>query len=362
MSHIKLFKMKKIAFLLFSILSLSSCKKENTKSQNPEEKTEAVAAVQEIAQFKGQQVTGVTVTQEGRIFVNFPRWRTAVIASVTEVVNGESIAYPNTKWNTWEIGQDVNDSVFVAVQSVVAFENDLYVLDTRSPMFKGVIGAPKLFVFDLTTNVLKRTYTFPKESFHKDSYINDLRVDKENGSIYLTDSGHAGLIVLTMETGKAKRVLDNHFSTKAEIDHLTINGKEWKNTVHSDGIALNLINKKLYFHALTSYSLYAIDVQTLLNGTESEIEKAVEKVATTAAPDGMIFDANGNLYFADLEQNAIMKMDATGAITTLVKGDKVRWADTFSIYNNELYYTNSRINEASGPIDEMTFGLNAIKL
>jgi sugar lactone lactonase YvrE len=354
--------MKKIAFLLFSIVSLSSCKKENTKSQNPEEKTEAVAAVQEIAQFKGQQVTGVTVTQERRIFVNFPRWRTAVIASVTEVVNGESIAYPNTKWNTWEIGQDVNDSVFVAVQSVVAFENDLYVLDTRSPLFKGVIGAPKLFVFDLKTNALKRTYTFPKESFHKDSYINDLRIDKENGSIYLTDSGHAGLIVLTMETGKAKRVLDNHFSTKAEVDHLTINGKEWKNTVHSDGIALNPINKKLYFHALTGYSLYAIDVQTLLNGTEAEIEKAVEKVATTAAPDGMIFDANGNLYFADLEQNAIMKMDTTGAITKFVTGEKVRWADSFSIYNNLLYYTNSRINEVSGPVDDMTFDLNAIKL
>jgi sugar lactone lactonase YvrE len=354
--------MKKIAFLLFSILSLSSCKKENTKSQNLEDKTETIAAVQEIAQFKGQQVTGVTVTQEGRIFVNFPRWRPAVIASVTEVVKGESIAYPNTKWNTWEIGQDVNDSVFVAVQSVVAFENDLYVLDTRSPLFKGVIGAPKLFVFDLKTNQLKRTYTFPKESFHKESYINDLRIDKENGSIYLTDSGHAGLIVLTMETGKAKRVLDNHASTKAEVDHLTINGKEWKNTVHSDGIALNPINKKLYFHALTGYSLYEIDVQTLLKGTEVEIEKAVEKVTTTAAPDGMIFDASGSLYFADLEQNAIMKMDATGAITTLVQGEKVRWADSFSIHDNVLYYTNSRINEVSGTIDEMTFSLNAIKL
>jgi hypothetical protein len=49
----------------------------------------------------------------------------------------------------------------------------------------------------------------------------------------------------------------------------------------SDGIALNI--NKLYFNALTGYSLYAIDVQTLLNGTEAEIEKAVEKVATTAA-------------------------------------------------------------------------------
>jgi streptogramin lyase len=36
----------------------------------------------------------------------------------------------------------------------------------------------------------------------------------------------------------------------------------------------------------------------------------------------MIFDANGNLYFADLEQNAIMKMDTTGAITKFVTGEK----------------------------------------
>jgi hypothetical protein len=35
----------------------------------------------------------------------------------------------------------------------------------------------------------------------------------------------------------------------------------------------------------------------------------------------MIFDANGNLYFADLEQNAIMK--TTGAITKFVTGEKV---------------------------------------
>jgi sugar lactone lactonase YvrE len=354
--------MKKIALLLLSILSLSSCKKENGKPQNTGDKTETAPSIQEVAAFKGQQVTGVTVSQEGRVVVNFPRWREGVVASVAEVIDGKSVPYPNTKWNDWKIGQEIHDSVFVAVQSVVAFENELYVLDTRNPLFKGVIGAPKLFVFDLKTNVLKRTYTFPKESFHKDSYINDLRVDKENGSIYLTDSGHAGLIILNIETGKAKRILDNHFSTKAEVDHLTINGKEWKNTIHSDGIALNPINKKLYFHALSAYTLYAVDVQTLLKGTGAEIEKAVEKVAQTSAPDGMIFDANGNLYYADLEQNAIMKMDAAGVITTLVKGDKVRWADTFSIYNNVLYYTNSRINEITGPIDDMTFSLNTIKL
>jgi hypothetical protein len=74
----------------------------------------------------------------------------------------------------------------------------------------------------------------------------------------------------------------------------------------------------------------------------------------------MIFDANGNLYFADLEQNAIMKMD-TGELQIRYRRKKVRWADSFCIYNL-LYYTNSRINEVSGPVDDMTFDLNAIKL
>jgi hypothetical protein len=74
----------------------------------------------------------------------------------------------------------------------------------------------------------------------------------------------------------------------------------------------------------------------------------------------MIFDANGNLYFADLEQNAIMKMDTTGAILNSLQEKKIRWADSY-LYNL-LYYTNSRINEVSGPVDDMTFDLNAIKL
>jgi sugar lactone lactonase YvrE len=121
-----------------------------------------------------------------------------------------------------------------------------------------------------------------------------------------------------METG-SKTCTRQSFSTKAEVDHLTINGKNGR-TPFTLMVALNPINK-LYFHALTGYSLYAIDVQTLLNGTEAEIEKAVES-GNNRRSDGMIFDANGNLYFADLEQNAIMKMDTTENYK-FVTGEKV---------------------------------------
>lgn len=323
-----------------------------------------VKEVTAVASFKGQQVTGVTVSDKGRIFANFPRWRKGVENSVVEVANdGSSTAFPNKEWNTWELGQTVSDSTFVAVQSVVAFENQLYVLDTRNPMFQGVIGTPRIFVFDLNTNKLSHIYTLSDDSFHQNSYINDLRVDKKKNKIYFTDSGNAGLVVLDMATGETKRVLDQHSSTLSEQDFLTFDDKKWNNTVHSDGIALDTNNNVLYYHALTGYSLYAISTDVLNNGNEKEIANNVQFIAKTSAPDGMIMDQAGNLYLGDLEHNKIMQFDTkTKKMSVFLKGKKVKWADTFSIYNNELYYTNSRINEAGNDISSMNFTIYKIKL
>lgn len=320
--------------------------------------------IQVITTFKGQQVTGVTVSDKGRIFANFPRWREGIKNSVVEVLeNGESITFPNQKWNNWKIGATTSDSVFVAIQSVVAFKNTLYVLDTRNPLFKGVIENPRIFVFDLSSNQLIKTYVLNENSFHKDSYINDLRVDKKNGKIYLTDSGHAGIVVVDIKSGKSFRVLNNHSSTLAETNQLTFNNGVWKNTVHSDGIALDTQNDMLYFHALTGYNLYSISTKKLITGNNKEIEESVKLIAKTSAPDGMIIDSLGNLFLADLENNKIMKLDiSSGKISVVAEGEKIKWADTFSINNNELYFTNSRINEAQGNISEMEFSINKIKI
>jgi sugar lactone lactonase YvrE len=358
--------MKKSLFLLSLFTLVLSCKEATNKQNDPEvsKQTDSITnQVQEVAAFEGQQVTGVTVNTTGRIFVNFPRWRKGVENSVVEITpDNQKIAYPNKEWNSWEIGNAVEDQKFIGVQSVVAFENKLYVLDTRNPLFGTVLDAPRLFVFDLTTNKLEKTYLLQKDSYYPNSYINDLRVDKKNNKIYCTDSGRAGLIVLDMTSGKSTRVLDNHFSTKAEQSYLTFEKKKWENTINSDGIALDTKNDLLYYHALTGYSLYSVPTQVLANGTDKELEKSVKLVAKTAAPDGMILDENGTLYFADLENNKIMYRKQDGSIQTLVEGEKIRWADTFSIYNNYLYFTNSRINEVTADISNMTFTVNKIRL
>ena len=105
-----------------------------------------VDRVQTVAVFKGQQVTGVSVWATGRIFVSFPRWRKNLALSVAEVFpDGSHRPYPDREQNSWRLGEEP-DSRFIAVQSVVAAQGRLHVLDTDSPMFAGVLHAPRVHV------------------------------------------------------------------------------------------------------------------------------------------------------------------------------------------------------------------------
>jgi sugar lactone lactonase YvrE len=318
-----------------------------------------VFSQEQVAVFKGIQVTGIAVSDKGRIFANFPRWREPIPFSVVEVFqDGTYAPYPNTAWNVLKTNQGKENNTFVAIQSVVAEGQSLYVLETSNPQFKGVQDHPKLYVFDLNSNQLKHTYLFSKESYHKNSYINDLRIDIKRQLVYCTDSGVGGIVVLDLKTGTSKRYLDQHKVTMAEKDQLNCSNGIWKNTVHSDGIEFDAKNDMLYFHALTAYTLYGIKIDQLIKNDASEII-----AIPTAAPDGLIMDKKGNLYYGDLEHDAIHYLDRKGKINVLTADKmKVKWADSFAIHKDYLYYTNSRINEATGDIKELDFTIYKMKL
>lgn len=316
--------------------------------------------MEEVVSFKGIQVTGIGICEKGRMFVNFPRWRDGVPFSVVEVLkDGSHRAYPNNEMNEWENGNEISPDKFVCVQSVVAYQGKLYVLDTKNPSMKQVLDVPTIYVFDLPTDTLYRTYKLA-DSTKQSSYTNDLRVDDKAGKIYLTDSGAPGLIVVDIESGENYRVLDGHPFTTAEVNHINAGGKGYDGTIHSDGIALDRKNDILYFHALTGYTLYGIPTSQLISRAIDE-----EKIfrMKTPAPDGMIMDEKGNLYMGDLEHNAVVYLTPDRKeIHTLVEGGNISWPDSFAIYDDELYFTNSRIHEAVGDITEMTFPVDKVKL
>src|SRR3954471_22013244 len=188
--------------------------------------------LEQIAQFNGSMPTGVTVSQEGRIFVNFPRWGDPVPFTVAEVRNGHAVSYPDEDVNRLAVARAAD--TFVLVQSVVVDpRNRLWVLDTGSIAFAPAIpGGPKLIGIDLATNRIFRTVRFPADVVLKTTYLNDIRFDLrhgEDGIAYITDSsgeGPNGIIIVDLGTGKSWRRLHDHPSTKAENSFVpVVNGQ-----------------------------------------------------------------------------------------------------------------------------------------
>ncbi|MBC7945986.1 MAG: hypothetical protein H7X91_12150 [Burkholderiales bacterium] len=127
--------------------------------------------------------TGVTVAQNGRIFINFPRWGDPVPFTVAEIIDGKPVAYPDAEINKLDKARVAE--TFVSVQSVVVDpRNRLWALDTGSIELEPVIPkGPKLVGIDLATNKIFKTITFPPDVVHLTSYLNDIRFDLRKGRV-----------------------------------------------------------------------------------------------------------------------------------------------------------------------------------
>lgn len=336
------------AALTLLAISLNSCTNESSVGARLVPQSDFPV----VASFDGQQVTGVTVANDGRIFANFPRWRDGVVHSVVEVrADGGHVPYPDAAWNEWT--GEPRENGFTCVQSVVAHNGSLFVLDPSNPMMKGVVGRPTLFEFDLATNALKRKWVFDEKVAPPRSYLNDLRVDDERGLIYITESGLGAIVVLNTRTGTARRLLDDSASTKSEPLVLYNDGVPFTkengnpNRIHADGIALH--DGYLYYHAVTGVTLYRISTKALADESLSaaDLKAQVENLGATPMPDGMIFDRAGNLYMADLANNAVVYRTPEGELRTLLKDPNLHWADTFAIDpQGRLLLTDSMLNQA----------------
>jgi len=175
----------------------------------------------QVARF-GHQVTGVTVAEDGRIFVSFPRWTEDTAVSVAELKNGAVVPYPDERWNTWRNARKDELTAadrWVCVQSVVADgRGSVWVLDPAAPAMAAVVkGAPKLVQIDLKSNRPVRTIGFDETVAPQGSYLNDVRFSPDGKTAYLTDSGAKGaLVVVDIASGSARRVLDGDPSTQPD--------------------------------------------------------------------------------------------------------------------------------------------------
>ncbi|NUP03189.1 MAG: gluconolaconase [Nonomuraea sp.] len=310
----------------------------------------------------GPMPTGVTVSRNGRIFVNFPKWGDQVPATVVELRYGKPVPYPDEEWNA---EADEPSKCLVSVQSVVVDPLDrLWILDTGSPMFRPTRkGGPKLVCVDLETDTVVKVILFDRSVALETSYLNDVRFDLAKGVAYLTDSaekGPNGIIVVDLASGQAWRRLHDDPSTKAEQPPgflPVVEGRPFMERpkdgppvpVHigSDGIALPAGGERLWYCPLLSRRWYSVSTEALVDRTLDEADVAAtvrDEGDKGGAADGLEADDAGRLYMTNWEHNAVLRRLPDGTIDTLVHDARLLWPDTLSVTDGHLYVTANQLH------------------
>jgi len=357
--------MKRQTANLFSILLLLRALSTMSLAQDFA-KDRSIGQLEVAATFSGPVPTGVTVANDGRIFVNFPKWGDNVEYTVAEVKDGKTVPYPSADINLYKNG-DLQSDKLVSVQSVVVDPSGtrLWILDTGSIGFATTsMGGPKLIAVDLNTNRVIKKIVFPADVALPTTYLNDVRFDLHRGGegmAFITDStssGPNGIIVVDLASGKNWRRLNDHPSTKpdpefvpvveGEILQMRIPGQPpARFAVGSDGIAISPDGKTLYYCPLTSRHLYSVSVDALSDQSRSDAEVAAtvkDLGEKGGAGDGLESDAQGRVYLSDYEHNAIRRRSSNNEIETLVHDPRVLLPDTLSLAaNGYLYFTANQV-------------------
>jgi sugar lactone lactonase YvrE len=319
-----------------------------------------MAKLRKVASF-GHQVTGVTATGDGRIFVNFPRWTEDTEVSVAEVLPGGKLKpYPDEAWNAWRNAKAAQMPVekhFVCVQSVVADgRGSLWVLDPAAPGNERVLpGGAKLVRIDLAADKVTKVIPFAADIALQGSYLNDIRFSSDGKTGFITDSGSRGaIIVVDLDSGDAFRALDSHPSTQPEKDVVVqVDGKPLRRpdgrqpVFASDGIAISRDGKNLLWQALTGRTLYSIPTEFLKKDTPPDkAAGAVTKVATTVVADGLWVNADDAILITSPTDNSV-KMLKDGELDSVIQDAQLRWPDTLSEGpDGTIYVTASRIQDS----------------
>jgi len=324
--------------------------------------------LRQAAQFE-HQVTGVTVSERGRVFVNFPRWTEDAPVSVAEVMKDGSLRpYPDEQWNAWRnVRRDELDPAqhWVCVQSVVADgRGSVWVVDPAAPAVDGIVpGGPKLVRIDLATDRVVQVIRFGQDVAIPGSYLNDVRFSNDGRYAFLTDSGQRGaLIVVELASGKARRVLDGHPSTQPEkgvvvrTDGKPLRYPDGRPVLFAaDSIALSSDGAWLYWKALTGTTLYRIQSAALTGQglAGDELSSQVQSYGKVGPTDGFWIGRGADiLYLSSIEDNAIkarrLSDGPAGRLRTVLQDPRLRWPDTFSEGpDGSLYVTTSRIQDSA---------------
>ncbi len=216
---------------------------------------------------------------------------------------------------------------------------------------------PRLLAFDLATNEVVHDHEFDRSIGELGSFLQDLQIDSTGEHAFIADVSfwrkNPGIVVYDIETGRARRLLESDASVSAQdwlIRNPTKDMAFFGGLVvlkpGVDGIAIDRDDAWLYYGAMAHDTMYRVRVSDLLDESlrPGALSARIEAVGPKPLNDGLSTDSEGNLLITDVEHNAVLRMTPTGALTTLIVSDRMRWPDALS-YGPDgwLYVADSAI-------------------
>nr|WP_301272666.1 L-dopachrome tautomerase-related protein [Gluconobacter kondonii] len=305
---------------------------------------------------------GVGVDAQGTVFASAPATIRRYSASVVRVdpKTGTLEPFPNASWNRFE-QEPGKRQEWVSVPALwVDDDNRLWVLDSSLESVDQTKLPPKLVEFDPTSGKLLRSYVFDHDIKPSDS-LNDVRVDTKARTAYISNEhGRGGLVVLNLDTGVYRLVLDKTPSGMADPNqHLHIYGELVRlmngklPVTQDDGIALSADRAWVYYRPLTDHKYWRISASILrdFHNSSKKIEQAVQYLGESVMSGGIEIDRCNRIWAGDLEHHSLymlmLNKAGNGLDTTLIYHDPkvLDWADGFAISGEWLYISDSRLDQ-----------------
>lgn len=297
----------------------------------------------------------VTATEDGRIIMSLHQFYQPEY-TVVEYKDGNLLPFPNKELSA---ADSVSKLKLDSVLGIRSSNGIVWMLDNG--MRSGV--TPKLVGWDTKTDSLHKVIELPEPLSHKDSFVNDFTVDIKHKHIFISDpagGSNAALIVIDLNTGRARRVLEGHTSVQPKNVDLIIDktpiqikdkfGKLSRPHIGVNPISEDLNNEWVYFGPMHGLSLYRIKAEDLINKTLSENELAarIERYSDKPISDGITIDKAGNIYLGELAENAIGVISSYRKYRRLAQCPRLSWVDSFSFGpGGHLYAVVNRLHQSA---------------
>lgn len=308
-------------------------------------------ALEVVAELPSQHPPGnIAVTPDGRLIMSQHQFYGTDFKVVEVQPDGSVQPFPNAAWSA---SPDDNGIGLNNVLGIRADGNGIvWMLDNP-----GEDGTGRLVGWDTRRDRLHRVIYLAPPVIPENTFLNDFAVDPYHDAIYIADTAggsNAALIVVDLETGYARRVLEGHVSVQPQDIPMVIDGE----TVTLGGeaarvgvnpITLDPSNEWVYYGPMSGRSLYRIRTTDLLDRALSPdaLAARVQRFGDKPISDGITIDAGGNVYVTDITNNAIGVIAPSGDYRVLYQDEDLSWTDGFGFGpDNHIYVTVNQLHRS----------------